>query len=133
MIIIITLLRVFIMILIELSMLINIMVCLHLLMIFIKLYEDNFTGNVLPAVYKYRCNSGLEMDGPDTVRFFANLFVFRTLDRPLVSVDHSFHPLLSSVVTICQCRCFVKARTGTRASPLAWSSLGVPSWTCLRW
>ena len=22
------------------------------------------------AVYKYRCNSGLEMDGPDTVSFF---------------------------------------------------------------
>ena len=75
MIIIITLLRVFIMILIELSMLINIMVCLHLSMIFINLYENNVTGNVLPAVYKYRCNSGLEMDGPDTVRFVASLFV----------------------------------------------------------
>ena len=62
------------------SMLIKIMrlvvvVSLYLLLIFINLIENNVADNVLPAVYKYRCNSGLEMDGPDTVRFVANIFV----------------------------------------------------------
>ena len=52
-----------------------VVVSLYLLFIFINLYENSVAENVLPAVYKYRCNSGLEMDGPDTVRFVANIFV----------------------------------------------------------
>ena len=52
-----------------------VVVTLYLLLIFINLYENSVAENVLPAVYKYRCNSGLEMDGPDTVRFVANIFV----------------------------------------------------------
>ena len=52
-----------------------VVVSLYLLLIFFNLYENSVAENVLPAVYKYRCNSGLEMDGPDTVRFVANIFV----------------------------------------------------------
>ena len=133
MIIIISLVRVHIIILIKLSNQTGRRGMSVLLLIFINLHENNVADNAFPAVYKYRCNSGLEMDGPDTVRFFANLFVFRTLDRTLVSVDHSCHPLLFPEVTIYRCRCSVRARTGTRASLLAWSNLATPSWTCLRW
>ena len=50
-----------------------VVVSLYLLLIFFNLYENSVAENVLPAVYKYRCNSGLEMDGPDTVRFVTNL------------------------------------------------------------